>query len=91
MVIIDFISGMAEDTLQKIKKDPEKYRNFISAAVAVLDTSTEMLKESPEFRRAFARVHSEFLRYPESRETIEQAFQAQQEFVPDFRTSGLEH
>lgn len=90
-MIIDFISGMAEDTLQRIKKDPEKYQNFIAATVAVLDTTTEMLKENPELRRAFARVHSEFLKYPESRETIEQAFRARQEFAPDMRTYGLEH
>jgi len=43
--------------------------------------SAEAMKTSPEFRRGFARAHSEFLKYPECRETLEQSIEAYETYL----------
>ncbi|MGI6092697.1 MAG: hypothetical protein GX348_07700 [Veillonellaceae bacterium] len=66
----ELMTSMATDKLAELKKDPTKHEEFVRMVVSALDMSTELLKESPEFRQAFARVHTEFFKYPECQETI---------------------
>ncbi|WP_198006897.1 hypothetical protein [Desulforamulus reducens] len=80
-------SKLPENAIKELREHhPEKNEGFIQATVALTDIATNMLRESPEFRRAFAKIHEEFLKYPESRSTIEQALQAQKEFGPNPNT-----
>lgn len=60
--------GMAlmEKIAAEIKKaEPEKRDHFLKSSLYFFEIAMEALKESPEFREAFARVHMEFLNYPE--------------------------
>lgn len=83
-MIFDMLSNLPENAMKELKeRQPEKNQHFINTIVAMTDIGVDMLRESPEFRRAFARIHNEFLKYPESRETIEQALQAQKQFGPE--------
>ncbi|GAB6180436.1 hypothetical protein JCM14036_17550 [Desulfotomaculum defluvii] len=82
-MILEMFSNLSENAMIELRDNhPEKNEKIVHAMVALTDIATNMLKESPEFRRAFARVHEEFLRYPESKSTIEQALSAQREFGP---------
>lgn len=84
-MILEMLSNLPEKELKE--RHPEKNPHFVKAVVAMTDIAHEMIKESPEFREAFARVHAEFLKYPESRSTIEEAFNAQRTFAPDVDNS----
>lgn len=66
----ELMTSMTADKLNELKKDPAKHEEFVRMIVSALDMSTELLKESAEFRQAFARVHTEFFKYPECQETI---------------------
>ena len=44
---------------------PEQRNHFLKSTLILVDVAMEALKESPEFREAFAKVHMEFLNYPE--------------------------
>ena len=82
-MIFDMLSNLPENAMKELKeRHPEKNQHIVNTIVAMTDIGVDMLKESPEFRKAFARIHNEFLKYPESRETIEQAIKAQKEFGP---------
>lgn len=83
-MIFEALSNLPESAVKELReRHPEKNQHIINTVVAMTDIATDMLRESPEFRRAFARIHEEFLRHPESRSTIEQALQAQKQYGPD--------
>ena len=82
-MIFDMLSNLSEDAMKELReRHPEKNQHIVNTIIAMTDIGVDMLRESPEFRRAFARIHNEFLKYPESQETIEQALRAQKEFGP---------
>lgn len=82
-MFMEVFASLSNFSPQKIRhSDPEKYNSFVQSAVNLTEIGVELLRESPEFREAFARIHNEFLKYPESRSTIEQAYSAQQYFAP---------
>ena len=82
-MILDFLSQLPENAAQEFKDShPEKNEHMVKTMIALTDMATNMLRESPEFRQAFARAHEEFLKFPESKTTIERAMHAQQEFGP---------
>lgn len=66
----EFMTALAANKLEDLKKDPAKHDEMVRMIIATMDMSTELLKESAEFRKAFARVHTEFFKYPECQETI---------------------
>ncbi|MPM43634.1 hypothetical protein SDC9_90311 [bioreactor metagenome] len=66
----ELMTSMTADKLKELKKDPAKHEELVRLVVSALDMSTELLKDSVEFRQAFARVHTEFFKYPECQETI---------------------
>ncbi|MBO8137443.1 MAG: hypothetical protein H0Z40_04840 [Desulfotomaculum sp.] len=82
-MMMELLSSLTNFSVQDLKnKDPDKYQDIIKLSVNLTNMGIEMLRESPEFRESFARIHNEFLKYPESRSTIEHAYQAQQHFAP---------
>ena len=81
-MIMDQAMNMMEKLINELKdSDPEKRDHFIKIAVTLFDMSAEAMKTSPEFRRGFARAHSEFLKYPECRETLEQSIEAYETYL----------
>ncbi len=72
---------MEKLVLEIREAEPQKREHFIKSAVTLLEISTEALKVSPEFRQAFAMVHSEFLKYPECQDTLERGAMAYREYL----------
>lgn len=81
-MILEMMSGFMENAVKELQEaQPAKREEFMQMALSLFQFSTQILKESPEFRRAFAAVHTEFFKYPESQPTISQIFKAEKEFV----------
>ncbi len=75
-LITEISSGLASKKLEKMKEeDPEKYQQTIKFFTNAAELAVHFIRESKEFREAFARVHNEFLNYPECRSTIEKAIE----------------
>lgn len=88
-MLINMLASISDEALKKLKEaNPEERQNMARMAAEFLTLSTQLLKESPEFRSAFALIHSEFLKYPESGDTIRQAIHAQRELISDTRPAG---
>lgn len=66
----EMMAAMASDKIKELKDDPTKHEEFVKMIIMASELGTELLKESPEFRKAFARIHTEFFKYPECQETI---------------------
>jgi hypothetical protein len=82
-MMLDFLTALADGGIKKLQStDPKDREHLISMMVTALDLGTELMRESPEFRRAFARVHEEFLHYPESRGSLEEGLRAYERFGP---------
>ncbi len=80
-MLLDQGISIMEKIAKEIKEsDPEKRDHFIKSAVTLLEVSTECLRISPEFRNAFAMVHAEFLKYPESAGTFEEGIRAYRKY-----------
>jgi len=80
----EFSARLAIDNLNELKNsDPKEYDETLKAFIAATEVGIQMLKESQEFRKAFAKIHAEFLKYPESKEVIEKALEANNEFRSD--------
>lgn len=80
-MLIDQGMNLMEKLVKEIKEaEPEKRDHLVKTAVMLFEISTEALKESAEFRRGFAMVHSEFLKHPECRDTIEQSIEAYKKY-----------
>lgn len=76
-MLMELISNMANFSAREMRQaHPEKYHNFVEAVINLTEMTVDLIRESPEFRESFARVHNEFLKYPESRATIEEAMGA---------------
>ncbi len=76
-MLLDQAMNIMEKLVNEIKEtDSEKRDHFLKSAVSIFEIATDAMRSSPEFREGFARVHSEFLNYPESRETMEQSIKA---------------
>lgn len=67
---------MMNEHLEKVKSDPEKYDKVLQMTLKATELGIVYLRESREFREAFARIHAEFFKYPESREFIKAALNA---------------
>ncbi|GAB6100090.1 hypothetical protein JCM16358_19690 [Halanaerocella petrolearia] len=66
--------GMVNKKLKKMEEsEPEKYDESLEMILLLTEIATHFLKESKEFREAFAEIHAEFLKYPESRQVIEES------------------
>lgn len=57
--------------LEELKNHPAKHEEMVRLAIASTNFVTQLLKDSPEFRRAFAQAHTELFRHPECQETIQ--------------------
>lgn len=80
-MLLEMLSNLPENTIKELKEHHlEKNEHVINTVIALTDIATDMLRESPEFRKAFARIHEEFLKHPESQTTIEQAINAKKQF-----------
>lgn len=80
-MIQDFFSELSNKAANKYveelkKKNPEELDQMILLFNNLSDVVIEILKTSPEFRMKFAKIHGEFLKYPESRDVIEQSLKA---------------
>lgn len=72
---------MSLDNLNELKNsNPEEYDETLKMFVAATKVGIQFLKESPEFREAFAEIHAEFLKHPECKQVIEEAFEANNKF-----------
>lgn len=76
-MLVNLLAAGAGDTLRRIRdSDPEEDGNVVTAFVNSLEVAIEFLKGNAEFRDAFARVHAEFMKYPESKEVLQEALRA---------------
>jgi len=77
-MLINMLSGITDEAIKKMKgANPEERQRIARITAEFLDLGIQLLRESPEFRSAFARIHTEFLKFPESGETIQQAIIAE--------------
>ncbi|SFH26972.1 hypothetical protein SAMN05660649_04501 [Desulfotomaculum arcticum] len=83
-MLTELITGISQMTARELREagEPER-KKLVEALTDLTELGIALLHESPEFRQAFARIHSEFLMFPESRDTIEQAFTAYNKFCPE--------
>ncbi len=58
------------------EKKPEELNEISMLFNNLTELAIHVLKESPEFRSQFARIHKEFLKYPECKEVIEESYNA---------------
>lgn len=74
--------AMMEKIASALKNsEPEKRDHFLKSALILFDVALEALKNSPEFREAFAKVHMEFLNYPEyANQVISKSIKAYEEY-----------
>ena len=81
-MLMDQAMNIMEKLVKELRDaEPEKRNHFLKTAVMLFEISAEAMKESPEFREGFALVHSEFLKYPESKETILQSIDAYEKYI----------
>lgn len=81
-MLLDQLMNMMEKLVVEIREtEPEKRDHFLKITSELFKISTEAMKISPEFRQGFAMVHSEFLKYPECRETVEQSIKAYEKYL----------
>lgn len=74
---------LVEKYVQEIQEaEPEKREHFEKIILSLLDVTMDLLKRSPEFRQGFAKIHSDFLDYPESHQTVEKAVIAYNRYNP---------
>jgi ferritin-like protein len=76
------LTGITDEVIKNMKDaTPEEKHHMSKIAVEITNVSIQLLRESPEFRDAFSRIHSEFFKYPESESVIRQAIMACDKFV----------
>lgn len=76
------LTGITDELIKNLKDaTPEERQHMSKIAVEFTNMSIQLLKESPEFRDAFSRIHLEFFKYPESESLIRQALMAHDKFV----------
>lgn len=81
-MLMNQLMKMMENLVQELKEaDPDKRDHFLKSSVTLFDIATEAMESSQEFRKGFAKVHSEFLKHPECRETVNLSIQAYNKFL----------
>lgn len=85
MQITEFFSemgtSMANGYIENLKsKDPEKLDQIVKMFNNLSELALNILKEDAQFRTNFARIHAEFLKYPECREVIEGSIDAYNQY-----------
>lgn len=85
MKITEFLSdmgtSMANGYIENLKEqDSEKLDQIIKMFNNLSELALNVLKENDQFRTNFARIHSEFLKYPECREVIEGSMEAYKKY-----------
>lgn len=81
-MVTELTSKITIDNLQKIKDDdPQKYDETLKLIITITEVATHILNNSPGFRKAFAEIHKEFLKHPESREVIDAALKAYNDYT----------
>ncbi len=81
-MLLDQMMSVMEKLVKEIREtEPEKRDHFLKITSELFTISAEAIRISPEFRQGFALVHTEFLKYPECRETVEQSLAAYKQFV----------
>lgn len=76
-------TNISEEVLERMKDStPEDKQRMSKIAAEFTNMTMQLLKESPEFRDAFARIHAELFNYPESEIVIRHAIKAYGEFTP---------
>ena len=82
-ILVQFLSDMSREAAKKVRNaDPDERQKMANTMAEFLTTSSLLLAESPALREAFAKVHSEFLKFPEAGGTITDAVSAYEKFVP---------
>jgi len=76
------LTGITDEVIKNMREStPEERHRMSKIAVEITNMGIQLLKESPEFRDAFSRIHSEFFEYPESESVTRQALMAYDKFV----------
>ena len=75
MKILNLLSEVgaagANKYIEKLKEeDPDQFDRIADLFVNLTDLGVHILRTSPEFRDQFARIHTEFMKYPECQEVI---------------------
>lgn len=65
----NYFSNMYVKSLKE--KDPEELDKLTELLNNMTEVAIHVLRESPEFREKFAKIHREFLKYPEANPLIE--------------------
>ncbi|MFZ5645122.1 MAG: hypothetical protein ACOY46_16200 [Bacillota bacterium] len=74
--MLNIIGGITRDAVSKMMEGSAEDRHAAAkVAVDFLSLGTQLLRENPEFRDAFARIHTEFFKYPESVSIVRQALE----------------
>jgi hypothetical protein len=66
----EYLTILTTHKLEELRKDPAKHEEFLKMTIASTNLVTELLKDSAEFRKAFAAAHTELFKHPECQETI---------------------
>ncbi len=76
--------GMVNKRLKEMKEgDIEEYNKTLEMFLLATEAATHFLQESPEFRKKFAKIHSDFIKSPESAEVIEDSITAYNNFIKE--------
>lgn len=81
-MLLDRAMAMMEKITAELKATaPEKRDHFLKSTLMLFEIALDAMQTSPEFREAFAKVHMEFLNYPEfANQLIAKSIQAYEEY-----------
>ena len=65
----EYVESINDEAPKNLDKMTELFNNLTELAI-------HMLKTNQEFRLKFAQIHAEYLKYPESRQVIEESINA---------------
>ncbi|MCF8011422.1 MAG: hypothetical protein K9L17_10860 [Clostridiales bacterium] len=72
--ITEMSNEMMNEHMENVKNDPEKYDKVLQMSIKGMELGIIYLRENKQFREVFANLHAEFLKYPECRKVINDAF-----------------
>jgi len=81
IIISDIMTEMSTSIINKKleemkESNPDQYDQTLKMFINSAKLAINFMKESPEFRNVFDKIHREFLNYPESKKTIKKAIEA---------------
>lgn len=83
-VISELEAAFGNITVESLKnEDPEKLSQITKLFNNLTELAIHIMRKSPEFRTQFAKIHSEFLKYPECRQVIDSSINAIKQYNPD--------